>query len=317
MTMISLDNKITVDQLLDFNLFEGEEPAVIEWLVDTCLTKDLKAGEVLLEPKQKNNILYLVNTGRLRVELQVDGMPTLDYIEPNDCVGEMSVLDGSSVSASIIAETDCRLFGIKDDHLWSLINRSHVISRNLLKTLCSRVRREHTVITRNFQLQQTFEKQSKVDSLTGLYNRRWLDDALERWTGRDKSLSLIMLDIDNFKQYNDKQGHLAGDSVIHTVAHTIADQLRPTDLAARYGGEEFVALLPDANRDIAKTIAERVCTAIRNKEISFKGGTTLPGVTISIGIAELKEGQSKDALLAAADAALYRAKNAGRDCVSQ
>jgi diguanylate cyclase (GGDEF)-like protein len=314
--MTSLDNKITIDQLLEFNLFEGEEPEVIEWLVDTCQIKDLQAGERLLEPGQKNNILYLVYTGRLMVELQVDGMPTLDYIEPNDCVGEMSVLDGTTTSASITAETDCRLFGIKDVHLWSLIDRSHVVARNLLKTLCSRVRSEHVVITRNFQLQQTFEKQSKVDSLTGLYNRRWLDDSLERWTGRDKSLSLMMLDIDHFKQYNDTQGHLAGDSVIHTVAHTIADQLRPTDLAARYGGEEFVALLPDANREVANTVAERVCNAIRNKEISFKGGAPLPGVTISIGIAEFKAGQSKDALLAAADAALYRAKNAGRDRVS-
>ena len=314
--MKSLDNKITIDQLLEFNLFEGEEPAVIEWLVDTCQIKDLQAGERLLEPGQKNNILYLVYTGRLMVELQVDGMPTLDYIEPNECVGEMSVLDGTTTSAAITAETDCRLFGIKDVHLWSLINRSHVISRNLLKMLCTRVRREHVVITRNFQLQQTFERQSKVDSLTGLYNRRWLDDSLQRWTGRDKSLSLMMLDIDHFKQYNDTQGHLAGDSVIHTVAHTIADQLRPTDLAARYGGEEFVALLPDANKEIAKTVAERVCLAIRNKKISFKSGTPLPGVTISIGIAELKAGQSKEALLAAADAALYRAKNAGRDRVS-
>lgn len=314
--MKSLDNKITIDQLLEFNLFEGEEPAVIEWLIDTCQIKDLQAGERLLEPGQKNDILYLVYTGRLMVELQVDGMPAIDYIEPSDCVGEMSVLDGSTTSASITAETDCRLFGIKDVHLWSLINRSHVISRNMLKMLCTRVRREHVVITRNFQLQQTFEKQSKVDSLTGLYNRRWLDDSLQRWTGRDKSLSLMMLDIDHFKQYNDTQGHLAGDSVIHTVAHTIADQLRPTDLAARYGGEEFVALLPDANKEVAKTVAERVCHAIRNKAISFKGGAPLPGVTISIGIAEFKSGQSKEALLAAADAALYRAKNAGRDRVS-
>ncbi len=314
--MKSLDNKITIDQLLEFNLFEGEEPAVIEWLIDTCQIKDLQAGERLLEPGQKNDILYLVYTGRLMVELQVDGMPAIDYIEPSDCVGEMSVLDGSTTSASITAETDCRLFGIKDVHLWSLINRSHVISRNMLKMLCTRVRREHVVITRNFQLQQTFEKQSKVDSLTGLYNRRWLDDSLQRWTGRDKSLSLMMLDIDHFKQYNDTQGHLAGDSVIHTVAHTIADQLRPTDLAARYGGEEFVALLPDANKEVAKTVAERVCHAIRNKAISFKGGAPLPSVTISIGIAEFKSGQSKEALLAAADAALYRAKNAGRDRVS-
>lgn len=316
--MASSDNSISVAELLEQDLFDGEVPEVVEWLIDLCPLIYLPAGEVLFKPNIKNDTLYLVLTGRLRIELEVDGMPTLDYIEPKDCVGEMSVLEGGNTSACVTAETDCKLFGIKDVHLWSLINRSHVISRNLLKTLCSRVRKEHSVITENFHIQQHFEKQSKVDALTGLYNRRWLNDALERWTGRNKysSFSVMMLDIDHFKKYNDTQGHLAGDNVIHTVANTITDQLRPTDLAARYGGEEFVALLPDATSEEAHVIAERVCNAIREQEIKYNNGKTLPGVTISIGIAELETGQDKEALLAAADAALYRAKNAGRNRVS-
>jgi len=314
--MTELTNKTTIDHLLKTRLFNGEDPEVISWLLDVCQVTHLKAGDSLLKPDQKNDILYIVLSGRLQVKLKVEGMPTLDYIETNDCVGEMSVLEGINTSAAIIADQDSRVFGIRNIHLWSLINRSHVVARNLLKTLCSRVRNEHSVITENFQLQKTFEKQSKVDSLTGLYNRRWLDDALERCTTRKKPLSVMMLDIDHFKRYNDTQGHLAGDSVIHTVANTIADQIRPTDHAARYGGEEFVALLPDATSEEAQTIAERVCNAIREQEIKYNNGITLPGVTISIGIAELESGQNKESLLAAADAALYRAKNAGRDRVS-
>ena len=310
------DKNISIDDLLKIDLFHGEDGEVISWLIDTCQHIEIDAGETLLKPDQKNNMLYLVLEGRLQVGLEVDDMPTLDFIETFECVGEMSVLEGTNTSARVIAETDCRLFAIKDVYLWSLINRSHVVSRNLLKTLSSRVRKEHSVITHNFHIQQDFEKQSRVDALTGLYNRRWLDEALDRWTKRQKSLSVMMLDIDHFKKYNDTQGHLAGDSVIHTVASTIASTLRPTDLAARYGGEEFVALLPDATSEEAQIIAERVCDAIREQDIKYNNGKPLPGVTISIGIAELEIGQDKDELIAAADAALYRAKNAGRNRVS-
>jgi len=183
-------------------------------------------------------------------------------------------------------------------------------------TLCSRVRNEHNVITQHFELQRTFERQSKLDSLTGLYNRRWLDEALQRWISRDQTLCILLMDIDHFKKYNDSQGHLAGDSALHTVAYTIVNSLRPSDLAARYGGEEFVAILPDATIEDAVAVANRVCHAIRNKSIIMNEEFHLPSVTISIGVAAFQAGQDRNALLAAADKALYQAKDAGRDRVS-
>jgi len=320
--LVESSRNVSINDLLNCKLFNGEEPDVIAWLIDLCEITHLQENEILLNPAENNKNLYIVLSGRLRVQLQADDdMPVLDFIETYDCVGEMSILEDTITSAAIIADTECTVFAIKDIFLWSLINRSHTVSRNLLKTLCGRVRNEHVVIKENFRLQQTFKKQSRVDSLTGLYNRRWLDDTLaERctnsYTYKNNSLSVMMLDIDNFKNYNDTLGHLAGDRVIHSVADTIATQLRPTDHAARYGGEEFVALLPDASCEEARVIAERVCDAIREQKMKYNNGDPLPGVTISIGVAELESGQNKEALLAAADAALYRAKNAGRDQVS-
>lgn len=307
---------ISVSELAKTQLLEGEEHSLIEWIIDSCSITSIKEGDVLLKIGELNTRLYIVLKGRLRVELGIDDMPALDFIEVLDCVGELSVLEGRKTSASILADQDSILLAIEEADLWSLINRSHVIARNLLKILCSRVRNEHNVITRHYELQRSFERQSKLDALTGLYNRRWLDDALERWTSRDQVLCILLLDIDHFKKYNDTHGHLAGDSALHTVACTMVDNLRPSDLAARYGGEEFVAILPEAGIAEAVTVANRVCHAIRVQKIIMHDTQRLPSVTVSIGVAELKPGQDKNNLLAAADDALYRSKNAGRDRVS-
>jgi len=307
---------INVSDLAKTQLLAGEDAALIEWIIEHCAITTIKKGDVLLKKGELNSHLYILIEGLLRVELGVDDMPALDFIHPLDCVGEISVLEGSITSASITADQDCVLLAITEFDLWSMINRSHVVARNLLMTLCSRVRNEHSVITQHFELQRTFEKQSKLDSLTGLYNRRWLDEALQRWVSRDQALCILLMDIDHFKKYNDCQGHLAGDSALHTVAYTIVNSLRPSDLAARYGGEEFVAILPDATLDEAVAVANRVCHAIRHKSIIMNEEFHLPNVTISIGVAAFQTGQNRNDLLAVADKALYQAKDAGRDRVS-
>lgn len=315
---MAVDQKtVTVEDLLATRLFAGEDKTAISWLIDACELVDLPAHSTLFVPGQKNNILYVVLSGQLAVKLTDDSDELLDYIPRGSCVGEMSVLEGQAVSAYVYADQDTRLLAIKDAYIWSLINRSGVVARNLLLLLSARIRKGHKIISESLQAQRSSEQDAKIDSLTGLYNRRWLNEALPRWAGRKEKLSVMMLDIDHFKLYNDTQGHLAGDMALNSVASTLIQQLRPSDLAARYGGEEFVALLPDATFEEAKEIAERVRTAIRQQEIQDTGRGALPGVTISIGIAELEEGQDGFSLLSKADAALYRAKNGGRDRVSE
>jgi len=314
--MATATYKISVFELAKTRLLEGEEPALLEWIIETCAVTSIKEGQVLLKKDEHNSRLYIVMKGRLRVELGVDDMPALDFISALDCTGEISVLEGRKTSAFIVADRDCILLAIEEQNLWTLINKSQVIARNLLKILCSRVRNEHHVITEHYNLQRSFERQSKIDSLTGLYNRRWLDDALERWTSREQSLCILLLDIDYFKKFNDTHGHLAGDCALHAVACTLVNSLRPSDLAARYGGEEFVAILPDANLDEAITVAKRVCHSIRWHKIVMNDSQILPSVTVSIGVAVFQQGQDKNTLLKMADEALYRSKDGGRDRVS-
>jgi diguanylate cyclase (GGDEF)-like protein len=167
---------------------------------------------------------------------------------------------------------------------------------------------------------QTLQTHALQDGLTGLANRRSFDAGLreeyERAMRHGRSLALIMLDADYFKQYNDTYGHPAGDACLRSVAQAIlASQSRPGDLSARYGGEEMVVLLPDTGLDGARAVAERIRTAILELQIAH-AGSPFGMVTISAGIAACMPASDSDSasqLLEAADRALYLAKTNGRN----
>src|SRR5690606_21484479 len=119
-----------------------------------------------------------------------------------------------------------------------------------------------------------------------------------------------------FKQYNDTHGHLAGDRALHTVARCLTRNLRPEDTITRYGGEELLAVLPDSDLEDARQVAERLRLAVRSTPVTHSSGEPLPSLTISLGIAQMQDGSDPEALIRAADQALYRAKKAGRDRIS-
>lgn len=159
---------------------------------------------------------------------------------------------------------------------------------------------------------------SMTDGLTGLSNRRRLDDDLQlecaanvRYGG---SLSLLMIDVDHFKSYNDAFGHQAGDAALQAVGQILGEELRGTDRAYRYGGEEFTLLLRGTNLANAVTIAEKLRSAV---ERHFASPDQPRPVTVSIGVASLPEhGPTPQALTAVADHALYKAKHDGRNRVA-
>lgn len=166
------------------------------------------------------------------------------------------------------------------------------------------------------------EQYAMLDGLTGVPNRRYFDEQLDRETRRSrregKPLSLIMLDIDHFKSFNDHYGHGAGDRCLQKVAETLALTLnRPGDTLYRYGGEEFVALLPCTDATGALEVGETLRNAIEALALPHARSATGPVVTVSLGAATLDPAGEPEAdpesLLAGADAALYRAKNHGRN----
>jgi diguanylate cyclase (GGDEF)-like protein len=166
------------------------------------------------------------------------------------------------------------------------------------------------------RLSQRVEKLAITDDLTQVYNYRFLKSALRREIKRasrfGQELSLVMLDVDNLKTYNDRHGHLRGSYLLKRLARLLAEQVRSFDLIAKYGGDEFTLILPQTGKEGALVVAERMRTVVEAHAFPLAP----PGqITISLGIATYpNEAREARALVRAADGALYRAKQNGRNC---
>jgi diguanylate cyclase (GGDEF)-like protein/PAS domain S-box-containing protein len=158
------------------------------------------------------------------------------------------------------------------------------------------------------------------DHMTGLFNRRYMEETLEREllrASRKKlSLGIILLDVDNFKKFNDTCGHAAGDAILHELGKLMLEHIRGEDIPSRYGGDEFVIILPDASREVTRERAELLREHAHHFNIQIEGQTLEP-VTLSLGVAVFPEdGSTSATILSAADAALYNAKREGRGRVN-
>lgn len=171
----------------------------------------------------------------------------------------------------------------------------------------------------NLTLKETLRQQSIRDALTGLFNRRYMEETLERELKRaqreDKPIALVMFDIDHFKAFNDQAGHDAGDTLLRELGVYLQKDTRGGDIVCRYGGEEFLAVLPGANAEEARQRAEQMRRDV-SELLVYHLGKALPKCTISLGVSAYPQhGQASETLLKAADSALYRAKNEGRNMV--
>jgi len=179
---------------------------------------------------------------------------------------------------------------------------------------------EHVALAlANLSLRERLRSQSIRDPLTGLFNRRYLEESLDRElcgaARKQRPLAVIMLDLDHFKRFNDTFGHEAGDVVLREVGKLLQRNLRGEDIACRYGGEEFVLILVEAPIEAARQRAEQIRADVKQLIVEH-AGQTFGAVTLSLGIAAFPEdGQTSNGLVNAADQALYRAKAAGRDRV--
>lgn len=184
-------------------------------------------------------------------------------------------------------------------------------------------RRDDALEARNKELSRlsaSLQALSVTDPLTGLANRRSLDERLAIEIAEANrygtTLSLVMMDLDQFKQLNDRHGHLAGDSVLRAVANLLNEEKRRVDLVARYGGEEFLAVLPHTNAEAAAAWAERVRQRLAQTALAHEGA--LLHLTASFGVAQARPpDDTPERLIEATDMALYEAKRAGRNCVAR
>jgi len=170
------------------------------------------------------------------------------------------------------------------------------------------------------QSETLLREKSVRDHLTGLFNRQYMEETLEREllrAGRNQlSLGIIMLDIDDFKQYNDIYGHAAGDAVLRELGRLLLNQVRRDDISSRYGGDEFIIVMPGASLEMTKARARLLSEHARHFKLEFEG-QTLPAVTLSLGVAVFPaHGLTGPAILRSVDLALYRSKRKGRGLIS-
>jgi len=213
---------------------------------------------------------------------------------------------------------------ITDPQQFELIMRTVVAATQKMavntEELEDRLSSSHKQITDLHMDLEMVRTESLTDELTGIPNRKRYDHVLHETvtecTQSGAPLSLLMMDIDHFKRFNDTHGHLAGDGVLRLVAKTMQANVKGRDLVARYGGEEYSVILPNTSLSDAVTVAEQIRTAVKTKELVKKStGDSLGHVTLSIGAALLRKNETPKELIERADICLYAAKHGGRDQV--
>lgn len=298
-------------------LFEGMDFSSVEYMLERCTLRELATGEKLLQPEVENRHLYLILSGELSVHLV--GQATLEHaaLVAGECTGEISLVDGKNPSALVVAAKPTRVLVVPHDTVWSMVDQSHDVARNLLAIIAGRMRNDNSALITSHNKRAQYEHQATVDALTGVHNRRWMSEAFPRVLHRCKldssNSAILVIDIDFFKRVNDTYGHLVGDVALKSLAKIMQVNLRPHDLLVRYGGEEFAILLPDTGIEQARSIAERLRTMVAANEI-VRGDLAFK-ITVSIGIAPTTQEGSLEDFFGAADRALYRAKELGRNRV--
>lgn len=291
--------------------------SIVGYLIHSSV-EVVEKGQVLINPAHPEKKLIILLEGLLDVQIDSTNEVYANHIEEGGCAGEMSIFDNNNPSALVTANKRSRILVLPAPITLAMLHASHDLCLNFLHLLTQRIRYSNKVVCEDQYHIRCIEEHSKIDSLTSLHNRRWLEEMytreLKRSHAGDFKLCAFMIDIDFFKKVNDTYGHLAGDSVLVEVASSLNQSLRPSDMPVRFGGEEFSVFLPGTTTENAKDIAERIRSNVEKKEITIPSGEIIH-VTVSIGFAEREKSDTVDSLIEKADKALYFAKQHNRNCV--
>lgn len=310
---------ISQQEFESINLFKGTEFSELTAFLDKSRRMNFETGDILLKPEISNTFVHFLLSGSMSIHLESPESEAVAVVKPGESLGELSVFDGRNPSAYVKASEGSQTLCIENHVVWDMINHSHALSRNFLFLLAKRLRTGNETVSSSRLREQEHLTAAFTDSLTSLNNRRWINEKLFTLDGPElldmMPFSVIMSDVDHFKNFNDTYGHRAGDLVLMMVGECLKANTRPTDYVARYGGEEFMVVLPKTPPHVAENVANKLREKISEQTVLDDDGKTLPQVTISMGLCIYKEGIAVKDMVENADAALYQAKDAGRNCV--
>ena len=303
-------------------LSDGE----IGLLASRLRTREAGAGETVFREGEMGDELFIVRSGKAAAYVRLPNGKRREIAEflPGDFFGEMSIFENASRSATCYAAQSSRLLRLRGKDLEELVETGPGLAIKLmirmLEITAKRLREKSEFLADMVLWGEKARRRAITDELTGVYNRRFLDEAvreyLERARNQGKPLALLMADLDYFRLINERFGHPAGDRLLAGMAGLLRGCLRKTDLLARYGGDEFAVIMPDTRLEEALEIAEQICRQAAGRQVEGNGGSALQGVTISLGVADYRGGEEDlSPLWGRADRALYRAKCEGRNRV--
>lgn len=331
-------------------------PDQLVQIIQTGELHELGPGELLFQEGDPSDSVYLLLSGTLEFTQRDSDGEAVPWLSSGhgDFVGEMGLLENRPRSATGRARDQVRVLRFTHDTFMDLVTHSPALVWSLMRTFSARLRQRERGYTlslqaRNRELAEAAARLQELnshleqlvaartqelatansrlaalattDEVTGLYNRRYLQETLDHKAAAIQRaahpFAIIMVDIDHFKHYNDRNGHLAGDGVLRKVADLLRGVIRGGDVIARYGGEEFCIVLENALLADGERVADKLRRAVCDHAFPKGIHQPLEAITISLGVAAFPEtADAVPAVLAAADSALYAAKNSGRNRVA-
>jgi diguanylate cyclase (GGDEF)-like protein len=283
-------------------------------------------GEVIVREHDAGDDFYIIRSGQTVVMKGDDQSPTiLGFRSIGESIGEMALLENLPRSATVIALDVVSLWCFSREAFYQFVRENPSFNLNLMNMLSGRIRKSEEERMRGYAREmkqvvalETLSRQATHDPLTGLFNRRYLDQILYGEIAHamqsDSMVGILMADVDHFKEINDRYGHKAGDLMLQSLGKLMRNAVRSSDVVCRYGGEEFVIVMPGVSEATVNKCAEDIRFRFEESRIVFENHEIQATISMGAAIYPL-HGSSVDEVFVRADRAMYQAKRYGRNRV--
>lgn len=292
----------------------------------TFMERICQPGEVIIRENMPGDIFYIIRSGQtVVIKGDLKNPAILGFRSTGEAIGEMALLENLPRSATVIALDVVTLWSFSREAFYQFMRENPLFSINLMNMLSSRIRKSDEERMRGYAREkeqvvalETLSRQATHDPLTGLFNRRYLDQILYGEVAHarqsDSLLGIVMADVDHFKHINDRYGHKAGDLMLRTVGDLMKGCVRSADIVCRYGGEEFVIVMPGASETTVIRCAEEIRANFEGLFVVFEDQKIQATISLGAAIYPL-HGANVDEVFVNADRAMYEAKHGGRNRV--